>query len=168
MWAATTVGSLYVDSGTPPFINTSLSGDCRRAREPGMGSAKSVPPVCFCAVSPPLTLSYSITITSSCCDILRHTDAGTTNHHLTLLLSYPLCHCFRVIVTRSYPLIHTVRFAHTVARAHDHTLGHTCACPSIYPSFLARCPGARSVLRQGQNPTGSWTGLLELTVSQDR
>lgn len=54
--AAVAVCSVWVASGTPASLSTP-SGGGRRPKEPGTGSVKSVPPVCFRVVSPPFTLS---------------------------------------------------------------------------------------------------------------
>lgn len=58
---------------------SSFSSGCRRAREPGTGSAKKVPHVCFCAVS-----HLSFCHTASRLHPLIVPSSVTPNHHLTL------------------------------------------------------------------------------------
>lgn len=101
-----------------------LSGGCSRAREPGTGSAKNMPHVCFCAVSPPLTQSYSLTVTSCHHDILCHTQPASHTRIVTLTV------------------MHIVELAHTEAHSRHLTCSHTCAPLSIYPSLVAHCPAS--------------------------
>lgn len=61
---------------------SALSGGCRRLRERGTGSVRSLSPTCFlCSFPISLTLSSSVTITSSHHDILYHTHTVTPDHH---------------------------------------------------------------------------------------
>lgn len=95
-----------------------LSGGCSRAREPGTGSAKNMPHVCFCAVSPPLTQSYSLTATSCHHDILCHTQPASHTRIVTLTDMH-------IVVA------HTQRHIRTIS----HAVTHVPLCPFILRSW---------------------------------
>lgn len=122
--------SVWVARGIPVSLST-VSGGCRRPRESGTGSVKSVLPVRFCVVSPPLTLSIQ--------------------HH-GYIVTVTCCHS-QPPHTLPCPLTHTVRFAHTAARSHDHTaVTHASVRPFILHSWhgvraSALCSGRGRILR---------------------
>lgn len=134
-WAATTVCSLWVASGTPvPLYLPSPVA----AEEPG-SLAQGQPRRCHTYAFVQFPTSHSL--------IQRHDYILSSCHPLSHPTTISHCH------THSHPLIH--RFAYTVVRSHMR--------PSVHLSFIPGTLSVCSVPCQGQNPAGTWTSILELT-----